>query len=130
MYITLCTVQTKHGGGHDRPLSHQLAMLGHRVAMWSLLPLAVTTQCIGLAQSFPASGKTALVGSEIKINLQDAGPKKPDTKENVLYDSIYIKCRNRTDAERRQGGGLCGGRGRGTPGGSAGGWSCSVSSSG
>ena len=44
---------------------------------------------------FPSLRKTVLVGSEIKINLQDAGPKKPDTEENVLYDSIYIKCKNR-----------------------------------
>lgn len=44
---------------------------------------------------FPSLRKTVLVGSEIKINLQDAGPEKPDTEENVLYDSIYIKCKNR-----------------------------------
>ena len=44
---------------------------------------------------FPSLRKTVLVGSEIKINLQDAGPKKPDTEENVLYDSSYIKCKNR-----------------------------------
>lgn len=44
---------------------------------------------------FPSLRKTVLVGSEIKINLQAAGPEKPDTDKNVLYDSIYIKCKNR-----------------------------------
>ena len=48
-----------------------------------------------LSGIFPGLRKTVLVGAEIKINPQDAGPKKPDTKENVLYDSIYKKCKNR-----------------------------------
>lgn len=49
----------------------------------------------------------------IKIHPQNTGPKKPDRKENVLYDSFYIKCKHRQNQSVLGGVGIFAGAGTG-----------------
>lgn len=49
----------------------------------------------------------------IKINPQNTGPKNPDRKENVLYDSFYIKCKHRQNQSVLGGVGIFAGAGTG-----------------
>lgn len=94
------TGPTRPEGGRGRPLGLQSAALdldhlerspGHyfRTSVAHRHPGDL------LRGILPRLWKTALVGSEVKINPRPAGPEKPDTKENVLCDSIYIKCKSR-----------------------------------
>ena len=51
---------------------------------------------------FPSLRKTVLVGSEIKINLQDAGPEKPDTEDGIVDYSIDMKYPEQANPQRQK----------------------------
>lgn len=95
IYFTHCTGEIQHSAGPGQALE---APVCHGRSRSSTVPIGSPGRHSaggphpGDLLIFPSLRKTALVGSEIKINLQNVGP---DTKENRLYDSIYIKCRNR-----------------------------------